>query len=492
MNLVIKYTVVVLAHFAVCVLGHRPIVKTSKGSVRGFGKTVNGEHISKFLGIPYAKPPTGMRRFERPESPESWDPIVYNASAPKPACPQGKAGVPKAFGPGFEITETNEDCLYLNLFVPGSAKHSSSGTLPVLVFIHGGDFQVGSGSLWDASLLASVGRMIVVTMNFRLGILGFLSTEDSVSPGNWGLLDQRLALIWVQQNIHGFGGDHNRVTIFGHGSGAYSVGLHVLSPMSRGLFARAISQSGAVSAPGVMRAGLKMRVRHLAMMTSCPSVVSDHESSRRMLSCLRTVPASDLVSHDLSADGDFMPTVDNYFIPHDPAAMLKNAHFNAMQYITGGNADEGTIIANRIQNFFTGPGLTESDFDKYITSISPQSVSKSVSKSVKTVLSAMISSKYYPREVNLGNFRRSYLNAVGDAINSKIFETGMHYSRTGKVYVYHFTHKPSDSHFPDYVGPGHVEELQFIFGSIINNGTEDEKKLSVEWMTTWGNFVRTG
>ncbi|XP_041346918.1 carboxylesterase 5A-like [Gigantopelta aegis] len=480
----------------VSVLSHKPIVKTTKGQVRGFAKNVNHVHMSIFLGVPYAKPPTEMLRFKPPESPDSWNSTgVINVTHSKPSCPQNMDGVSNAFGPGFEITETNEDCLYLNIFVPGTSRNSQFGTWAVVVFLHGGDFQMGSGTLFDGSVLASYGRVIVVTLNFRIGVLGFLSTGDSASPGNWGLLDQRLALQWIQDNIHGFGGDRKKVTIFGHGSGAYSVGLHILSPMSRGLFARAISLGGAIASPALLNTDLRMRVRHLAMMVDCPSVIKDDVSSAKVVSCLRKVPVPDLIRHDQHSDGAFTPTVDNHFIPRDPVTILKSTNFTAVDYIIGGNADEGTNIANNIQNFFTGPGMSQSEYDKYTSSISSLALKKkkaAIPKLLKPTLAAMISSKYYPREVNHGNFRRSYLDALGDVMNSKIFETGMYYSKRGKVFVYQFTHKPSRARFPSYVGPGHAEELPFIFGYILKNGTDDEKKLSADWMKTWGDFARTG
>ncbi|XP_041371504.1 acetylcholinesterase-like [Gigantopelta aegis] len=490
----LNYAVAIQTLCVVSVLSHKPTVMTTKGPVRGFAKNVNHVHMSVFLGIPYAKPPTEMLRFKPPESPDSWNSTgVINVTQSKPSCPQTKDGVSNAFGPGFEITETNEDCLYLNIFVPGTKRKPLFGSWPVVVFLHGGGFQMGSGTLFDGSVLAVYGSVIVVTMNFRIGVLGFLSTEDSAAPGNWGLLDQRLALQWIQDNIHGFGGDRKKVTIFGHESGAYSVGLHILSPMSRGLFARAISLGGAIASPALLNTDVRKRVRHLAMMLNCPYVMKDEVSSEKVVSCLRKVPVSDLIRHDQYSDGAFTPTVDNHFIPRDPITILKSTHFTAVDYIIGGNADEGTNIANNIQNFFTGPGMSQSDFDKYTSSISSLALKKPIPKIVEPTLAAMISSKYYPKEVNHGDFRRSYLDALGDVMNSKIFKTGMCYSKRGKVFVYQFTYRPSHARFPSYVGAGHTEELQFILGYILNsNETDEEKKLSADWMKTWGDFAWTG
>ena len=489
-----EIVVLLQAIFCLRVLSADPIVNTTKGQIRGVTKTVNGENVSVFLGVPYAKPPTGNLRFKPPESAENWESNgVLNTTAIKPACPQNTAAVPKAVGPEFTITETNEDCLFLDLYTPARLDNATVDLLPVIVFWHGGGFKIASGSLWDGSPLAVYGNVVVISMNFRLGALGFLSSGDSAAPGNWGLLDQRMALLWIQDNIENFGGDKKRVTIFGHASGAFSVGMHILSPMSRGLFARGVSQGGTVRSQAFLDTNPRVRFKLFATKLKCLSDPDADFSSEKVVECLRKIPVSQLLQQNGAIPGTFLATIDKHFIPDDPIAMWKSGNFPHVDYILGANSDEGTNLAGKIPTFYTGPGLNESDFNKYVTKALPLALKlQTVPKKAISALTAMVSSKYYPKESSPSCFRRSYLDVLGNIVISQIFETAMDYSKKGKVYVFHFTHKPSTSRFPGYVGPGHNEEIRYIFGFTLQHGTEDEKKLSKDWMKTWGEFARTG
>ncbi|XP_058123518.1 juvenile hormone esterase-like [Anopheles ziemanni] len=196
-----------------------------------------------FLGIPFAKPPVGDLRFKNPQPADSWE-GVYNATTGKDACIQKISLIPGA--PTFG----GEDCLYLNVFVPQNAYSPAPRPLPVMVYIHGGGFFYGSARLseLDPARIMTQRRVVVVTLQYRLGVLGFFSTGDSSASGNYGLKDQVMALRWVQSNIRAFGGDPGRVTIIGHSAGGVSTQLHMMSPLSRGLFHRAISMSGSALA----------------------------------------------------------------------------------------------------------------------------------------------------------------------------------------------------------------------------------------------------
>ena len=203
-----------------------PVVKTRTGAVRG---TVDG-NLRVFLGIPYAAPPVGNLRWQPPEAHASWTDTL-DASRAGNSCTQ------LSFRHGGP--EGSEDCLYLNIYSP-----VSGGTrLPVMVWIHGGTFIAGTGSSYDGSKLAAKGKLVVVTINYRLGPFGFLASRSLDSPGrpsgNYGLLDQQAALRWVKENIAAFGGDPNKVTVAGESAGAISIGLHLVSPAAAGLFERA-------------------------------------------------------------------------------------------------------------------------------------------------------------------------------------------------------------------------------------------------------------
>ena len=216
-------------------------VETREGWLQG----VEEEGLRVFRGIPFARPPVGERRFRRPEPPQPWA-GVRDASRFGPSAPQTKLQID--FLPGMDVGAQSEDCLYLNVFAP--AAHGSPR--PVLVWIHGGAFTIGSGSqaLYDVRPLVRRGDVVVVTINYRLGALGFLhlaelAGEEFADAANAGMLDQVAALEWVRDNIAGFGGDPANVTIFGESAGGMSVGTLLGMPAARGLFHKAIAQSGA-------------------------------------------------------------------------------------------------------------------------------------------------------------------------------------------------------------------------------------------------------
>ncbi|XP_029820619.1 neuroligin-4, X-linked-like [Manacus vitellinus] len=244
-----------------------PVVTTNYGKIRGLRTPLPNEilgPVEQYLGVPYASPPTGERRFQPPEPPSSWT-GVRNATQFAAVCPQYldersllNDMLPVWFTANLDtvvtyVQDQNEDCLYLNIYVPtedgANTKksadditsndrgedediHDQNSKKPVMVYIHGGSYMEGTGNMIDGSILASYGNVIVVTINYRLGVLGFLSTGDQAAKGNYGLLDQIQALRWIEENIGSFGGDPKRVTIFGSGAGASCVSLLTLSHYS--------------------------------------------------------------------------------------------------------------------------------------------------------------------------------------------------------------------------------------------------------------------
>ncbi|XP_061177985.1 cocaine esterase-like [Saccostrea echinata] len=210
------------------------------------GKIV-GEHvlngtqagILKFLNIPYAKPPIDELRFAKPKQYGAWN-ETRNGTIPGPVCIQ------LSDNPYF-IGRMSEDCLNLNIYVPYPLKHTHKRA--VMIWIHGGGYIFGSGSYYDGSMLALTGDVIVVTLNYRLGVLGFYCLDEVFVKGNYGLWDQMLALQWVKDNIEDYGGDPKKVTVFGESAGGFSVGLLSLIPKNKGLFHRIILQSGTANSP---------------------------------------------------------------------------------------------------------------------------------------------------------------------------------------------------------------------------------------------------
>ena len=329
-------------------------VKIESGLVAG---TLNAARtVRVYKGIPYAAPPVGPFRWRPPQLPAAWD-GVRQAAEFGPSCPQAD----RAAGLSERLGKTSEDCLTLNVWAP---VHPPSGRVPVIVWIHGGAFTQGSGSLaiYDGEALARRGA-VVVTFNYRLGPLGFfahpLLTKESGSDasGNYGLLDQLAALRWVKANIRGFGGSPDRVTVAGESAGAVSIGCLLVSPQARGLFHAAILESG--TPYGVTRylrdapAGeesMEQVGELIARRLGC-----DREDD--VLSALRARSVDEIMtaSHPASpffGEGiRFGPIVDRWMIPDRPATLLAEHKQLKVPVLTGSNLDEGTIFVAALQGF---------------------------------------------------------------------------------------------------------------------------------------------
>ncbi|CAH1394618.1 unnamed protein product [Nezara viridula] len=322
----------------------QPEVRIEQGIVRGFyRKIINNREIVAFKGIPYAKPPEGKHRFKESIPASPWI-GVYNATRAPPACLQLDLFLTKTL-------HGSEDCLYINVYTPKlpDGKTTNPELLDVLVYIHGGAFVSGSSEHHGPSLLLQK-DVVFVTFNYRVGPLGFLSTEDSVVPGNNGLKDQVLALKWIQKNIAAFGGNPNSVTIGGVSAGGASCHYHLLSPLSKGLFHRAICMSGVALNPWAAAEKSKEKAMVIANDLGCP--VND---SLAMINCLRNRPAEHIVSlAKLFAFGRdsvpmviFAPVIE----PPSPTAFISDLPINIVKEKRGSDVpvifsftlDEGLI-----------------------------------------------------------------------------------------------------------------------------------------------------
>lgn len=330
------------------------VVNVAAGALQGSRE--NGADAYK--GIPYAAPPVGDLRWMPPQPVAHWT-GVREAKALPPACPQTPVSNDGASGAGYKGVE---DCLYLNVWTPTA--RLSGDRLPVLFFIHGGGNFSGStaesidfilntsgGPAWyDGSRLAARGNVIVVTANYRLGPLGFIrhAAMNPANTGNFGLLDQVEALKWVQENIGAFGGDNGRVMIFGESGGAYDVCALMTSPLARGLFARALMQSGVCYLhPESL---IEQYTDDLLQEVGCSSALD-------VMQCLRAMPAENLVvAQSAQPKGlgsfTFHPFIDGYFALDQPLAVLARGEHNAVPFVIGSNAAE---YAHRFANVTTEP-----------------------------------------------------------------------------------------------------------------------------------------
>lgn len=298
-----------------------------------------------FKGIPYAEPPVGELRFKAPVGGVKWT-GKRNGTMDPPHCPQ--------------LQNSNligkEDCLFLNIFTPGLKPGNVS--YPVMVYIHGGDFLNGGAS--DYPPLPLVTRDIVlVVLQYRLGVLGFLSTEDELLPGNLGLKDQTMALHWVKENVRTFGGHPHKVTIFGSGSGAASVHYQILTPYSKGLFSRAILQSGSSLCPRMLRKSHAFLATELITKLNCrflyPSI-SNSPYSANLMKCLKYASVEAIVtSYTNFLEWRMLPLlnvprVDGDYLPDHPAVLMKAGNYNKVDLIAGFNQHDGSIVTAPLYN----------------------------------------------------------------------------------------------------------------------------------------------
>ncbi|XP_042148436.1 cocaine esterase [Ixodes scapularis] len=309
----------------------------SQGALRGrMSSTPSGKGMVAFMGVPYAAAPIGPLRFKPPVGHPGWS-SVLDSTAFRSACPQ--------FDYRGRIVG-NEDCLFLNVFTPGVRPGQQQPSYPVMVFVHGGNFESGAASQYGPERLVDK-DVVVVTINYRIGILGFLSTGDNVCPGNLGLLDQNLALKWVRDNVGHFGGDPGRVTLFGQGSGAVSVFLHILSPLSQGLFQRAIAESGSPLSDWSIEPKPTQFKATVAEGSGCKG----DGTSYAFIECLSQTPTSELlrIQQESKMFGDFpirtAPVVETFnpqgaFLPEDPMTLLDRGDFRRLPLIAGINKDE--------------------------------------------------------------------------------------------------------------------------------------------------------
>lgn len=316
-------------------------VKIAQGSMRGAVQ----DGVASFRAIPFAAAPVGQLRLRPPQAPKPWYGL-RDATKDGPACPQTQSGDPAG------KASVDEDCLLLNIFAPATA----TGKQPVMVWIHGGGFNIGfSGARqYDPSPLVKEGGIIVVSINYRLGTLGLLATKSldakGAPSGNYAIRDQQAALRWVRANIAAFGGDPRNVTIVGESAGAASVLALVASPLSRGLFQRAIAQSPPNDAHASRRADGEQKGAALAVALGCPE-------GRDQANCLRQLPVDAI----LKVRASLGLVQDTQVLPRDPYAALRDGRFNRVPMIIGTNLHEGWFFVSGTERRLGHP-MTETEY----------------------------------------------------------------------------------------------------------------------------------
>lgn len=450
------------------------LITVADGQVQGH----LNDGAREFLGIPYAAPPVGALRWRPPAPAIPWVGVL-DASSFSPACAQS----PSLTGTASE----QEDCLYLNVWTPDSAPTKPR---PVMVWIHGGSNEVGSTGdfvpfppfqdvrLYDAHSLSALRDVVVVSLNYRLGVFGFfghgaLAAEDAAFPyaGNQGLLDQRAALVWVRDNIAAFGGDPGNVTIFGESAGSWDVCTHMVSPLSAGLFHRAISESGGCTT-GVATAA------EGASYASSVSTAVGCDGAPDELACLRAVPVSTLLAAGSANPEDLSVTtitVDGGFLPAHPRALFDAGTFAQVPYLLGANADEGTL-------FFIGATPLAS----------PAEYTAALQARFGPALAAQIETLYPVSQFS--SPQAAFVRVVGDsALLCSTYDVARRVAAAGRrTYVYEFARvAPLSVVSLLKLGAFHGAEIPYVFGSL-TPPTPGDNLLATRMQQYWTRFAEKG
>ena len=446
-------------------------VKTKQGMVKG----MTNQNICIWKGIRYAKAPSGELRFREPQSPDSWT-GVKDATVFGPVAPQMKKIL-------IGNEPQGEDCLSLNVWSPGA----DAKKRPVMVWIHGGGFVGGSGSsdMYDATSIAQRGDVVVVTINYRLGPTGFLYFKDM--PGsagkfedNLGIKDQVAALKWVKENIAAFGGDPDAVTIFGESAGGISVETLMAVPAAKGLFKRAIVESGPAGDVWTPKMATRVTTLYLQQLGLTPDslyklkllpIDTLNSAMRRLMQVLIADP---------SLPKTFAPTVDGGFLPHDLMTAIKNGQSNGVDLLIGTNKNEANLFAMKKLNMLP---ITEEQMKPYLNRFSP-AMQKQITSAYKD----------YPS-------RDGILELLTDGIftmpSVKFAELQ---SAQANTYMYRFdwTSKPLT-----WVGlkSCHGLEIPFVFNTfntkmgkkiLFLSNNKKIHQISDQMQQAWVNFARTG
>jgi para-nitrobenzyl esterase len=471
-------------------------VQLDSGPVVGALEAVDGEDVWTFAGIPYAEPPVGELRWQPPQPVEPWTtPRVCTEVGP--ACPQ-----PAMFGV-FSISggRTDEDCLYLNVWSPAETQGER---LPVMVWIHGGSFETGSGSfaVYSGRHLAAEG-VVVVTINYRLGVLGFLShpalsaRSAGGASGNYGLLDQIAALEWVQANIAGFGGDPGNVTVFGESAGGMSILDLMVSPPAEGLFKRAIVQSGILLDQGF---GVQM-VEDREQAEARGEAFAERlgvDPSGDVAAQMRAKSTDELLAAaaDLAADTDSLgqivlwkPVVDGYVLPGMPTELWATGEHRNVDLLIGSNADEAEI-------FLAGTTVSRARYEAQMRTMFGDYADEALALypgnglgGARQALSRALT------EVGFASSARFAARMMSGGASDDV-DGGAASGAPGapSVYLYEFTRAPLFNP----LGAFHAVELPYVFGTfdLLDGGLgfvqPADRELSETMMGYWTRFAATG
>ncbi|XP_064583896.1 bile salt-activated lipase-like [Zonotrichia leucophrys gambelii] len=471
------------------------VVHTEGGFVQGESKKLGlfGGYVDIFRGIPFAAPP---KTLEDPQPHPGWDGTL-EAKEFKKRCMQ------------VTLTQTDvrgsEDCLYLNIWVPQGRKQVST-KLPVMVYIYGGAFLLGGSQganfldnyLYDGEEIAVRGNVIVVTINYRVGPLGFLSTGDENLPGNYGLKDQHMAIAWVKRNIKAFGGDPDNITIFGESAGAASVSLQTLSPKNKGLFKRAISQSGVGVCSWAIQRNPLVWAKKLGEKVGCST-----DNTTVLANCLRiSDPKALTLAYHLQLTHltmplvhtlAFSPVVDGDFLPDVPEKLFANAA--DIDYLAGVNNMDGHMFAGVDVPAINRP-LVKVTADQVYNLIKGLTVDRGEAGANATY---NIYTQSWGDKPEQEVVKKTVVDLTTDYIflipTQVALDLHLQNAKSGKTYSYVFSEPSRMPVYPRWVGADHADDLQYVFGKPFATPLgywPKHRTLSKAMIAYWTNFARTG
>ena len=454
-----------LAAWVICLAGETtlaqgrndPLARTELGTVRG---AHNGA-VDAFLGIPYAAPPVGDRRWRPPQPAESWN-DTRDA---------------KAFG-GFCVGTQTEDCLYINVWRPSDV--SPDARLPVYLFIHGGSLMEGASNIIDMTGIVEKTGVIGVSFNYRLGVLGFFSHPDVVKDsGDFGFMDQQAALRWVHDNIAAFGGDPARVTLGGQSAGGWSVCAHLAAPGSVGLFAQAMMQSG--SCISIPLAQAQKNASEIADAVGCKGPDA--------AACLRSVPVGKLLDVPYPGGSPYL-TDETSLLPVAPRKAVSDGSFPHVAIVIGATRDEG-------REFQQGSiGWQQADYAKWVNERFRQNADKVLAQ--------------YPWPKNADQYTGAYLSGAivtdsgpGGLGGCSTLKLTRDFAKYVPVYAYEFGHRTGPGNTREHGayewGAAHSAEMAYLFPSFLDPEeptallfNAGERALAETMKGYWGAFVREG
>ena len=452
-----------------------PVVAVETGKLQGVAATP-GSPVQIFRGVPYAKPPVGDLRWREPRPAQDWQ-GVRAADQFGPRCMQRHMWDDMF----FRSPKADEDCLYLNVWTPANLSKAASAKLPVLVYIYGGGFIAGTSDepRYDGAAMAARG-IVVVTVNYRLGIFGFFShpqlTGESAhkASGNYGLLDQAAALAWVKRNITAFGGDPKHITVGGESAGSISVSGMMVSPLTRNLIVGAIGESGSALPP-----------LHLLTLADAEKKGMDFAESLQVptLSQLRAIPADKLLSVQDFQGARWWPDIDGYYFAEAPEET----------YAAGKAAKAASLIGSNSQESGAGAILGDAP-------LTVANYQAGLQKRYGADADRMF--QLYPAASD-ADVQRAATELASDAfIAAGTWNWFDHQRKAGwPTYYYHYTHvRPQPTAFkatgPAAYGALHSAEIEYALGNLDANPayawTEADRKVSATMSAYWANFIKTG